>query len=140
MRNQITAVKQHVAFVKAKQHIQDHKNVYLAAGGGLVVGGISVLLGTQDVSATIKTTTVLPWKSTVTHNITQTTTLIRRGHPGYVIKCLETGELFASQGRTADVMGISAANLSQHLNGKYPHAGGFTFERMGEAAAQNLAK
>lgn len=137
MRNQITAVKQHVAFVKAKQHIQDHKNIYLAAGGGLVVG--AVLRGHSLPTANIKTLTVLPWKSTVTHNITQTTTLIRRGHPGNMIRCRETGEIFASQARAADVMGINAGNLSAHLSGRNPHISGFTFEKLGEAVAPSLA-
>jgi len=38
MGAKIASVKQHIAFVKAKQHIQDHKNIYLAGGGGVVVG------------------------------------------------------------------------------------------------------
>lgn len=138
MQKQIAAVKQHVAFVKTKQHIQDHKNIYLAAGGGLVVGAL--VRGHTLPTAAIKTTTILPFKSTVTHNITQTTTLIRRGHPGNIIRCQETGEIFASQARAADVMGINAGNLSAHLSGRNPHISGFTFEKIGEAVAPPLAK
>jgi hypothetical protein len=61
------------------------------------------------------------------------TDLSRRGHPGNLTQCIETDEVFASQSRAADIMGIARPNLVSHLNGKLPHVGGYTFKRLGEA-------
>lgn len=47
---------------------------------------------------------------------------------------IETGEVFASQGRAADLMDIDRSNLSQHLKGRVDSVGGYTFEKLGEAA------
>lgn len=65
-------------------------------------------------------------------NIMQTI-LERKGHPGYVVRCIETGKKFASQGDAARKLGISPAALSSHLNGKTASVSGMTFERLGEA-------
>lgn len=116
---------------QAKQHFKRNKTVYISTGiaatigvaGGFVLGNG----GTQIVDSF--KIVLVNWKSP---HISQTT-LIRRGHPGNIIKCIETGELFASQNRAADVMGISRSNLGKHLSGLRDNVGGFTFELIGEA-------
>lgn len=62
-----------------------------------------------------------------------TTELARRGHPGWVTRCLETGELYASQNRAAACNNVSRSMLSSHLNGVAPDAGGLHFERVAVA-------
>ena len=61
--------------------------------------------------------------------------LKRRGHPGYVVRCNETGETFASQNRAAETLGVSPSALSLHLRGDRQRAGGYTFTKLGEALA-----
>lgn len=81
--------------------------------------------------------------TTIINNLISTTNspnavitfLERRGHPGFVVKCLETGEVFASQNRCASLLGINPADLSKHLRGLKVHAGGLHFERLGEAVS-----
>ena len=61
--------------------------------------------------------------------------LARRGHPGNVIKCVETGEVFVSQNRAAAAYGISAKALRNSLRGLKETAGGYHFEFVGEMPA-----
>ena len=53
-----------------------------------------------------------------------------RGHPGYVVKCLETGSIYLSQAEAAKAMGFTPSTLSQHLNGMRSHIHGFHLERV----------
>lgn len=50
-----------------------------------------------------------------------------------LVRCNETGEVFASQNRAADLLKIPKSLLTGHLNGKFESANGLTFERIGEA-------
>lgn len=61
------------------------------------------------------------------------TYLERRGHPGNIIRCKDTGEVWASQNRCADVMNISRTSLKRHLDGLVENVDGFRFEILGEA-------
>lgn len=60
--------------------------------------------------------------------------LIRRGHPGNVIECIETGERFASQNRCAEVMKITPNDLSRHLRGLTESVKNLHFKILGEAS------
>lgn len=66
------------------------------------------------------------------NNIVQTL-LQRRGHPGNVVRCVETGEIFASQKRCADLLGLNPSDLSLHLRGKKEIVKDLHFEILGEA-------
>lgn len=116
-----------------KQHIHENYKVYIAAGVGLVVGAAAVYLAGENQSVTVDSWKIelFKWKSPTTNNVE--TVLIRRGHPGNVIRCNETGELFASQNRAAQVMNVDPSRLSRHLNGLIDNAGGYTFTNLGDA-------
>lgn len=126
---------------KFKQHMQEHRVTYIVGAGCLVVGAAGAVLvmarrgcigsPEQTVDVLNKTQGIF-WHSPVT-NVVQTT-LERRGHPGNIIRCDQTGEVFASQGRAADLMGLNSGNLSAHLTGRSPHIKGLTFTKLGEAA------
>ncbi len=112
MRKKITEVTQHVAFLKVKHHIQDHQNVYLAAGSGLIVGAL--LRGrVPEVKQTIGS---FNYKSTTTNVVT--TTLERRGHPGFKIQNNKTGEIVASLNRMAEVDQISRTLIRKNMLGE----------------------
>jgi hypothetical protein len=59
---------------------------------------------------------------------------VRRSHPGNIVRHLESGATFPSQNVAADVMGISASNLSRHLHGKLGHVKGQHFVIVGKAS------
>lgn len=48
------------------------------------------------------------------------------------IKCLETGEVFASAAELTHVLGMSRASVSNHLAGRVPALKGLTFVRCEE--------
>jgi hypothetical protein len=58
----------------------------------------------------------------------------RQGPPSWVVRCKETGDVFTSQRAAATEMGLSAAHLSQHLNGIRGEVAGNHFERICLAA------
>lgn len=55
------------------------------------------------------------------------------GDPGNVVKCLETGEHYASQGQAARNLGVNVARISEHLGGKLENVKGKHFEVLGKA-------
>jgi hypothetical protein len=116
-------------YQKVKLHLQTNKRTYITGASCFVAGGV-IFSKRPELKQTVDSFK-FQWQSPTTNVVTAT--LTRRGHPGYIIKCCETGEMFASQNRAAEANAITAAMLSAHLNGKYPHAGGRHFERIGEA-------
>jgi hypothetical protein len=54
----------------------------------------------------------------------------RQGSPSWVVRCLETDEIFTSQRKAAIVMGLTPYHLSQHLNHMRDNVKGFHFERI----------
>ena len=61
--------------------------------------------------------------------------LKRRGHPGYVVRCNETGETFASINRAATMNDISPSTIRNQICGRIPNAKGLTFTKLGEAVS-----
>lgn len=127
---------------KIKDHLKRNKKLYFGLGIGVVIGGVGVYVGTtkirvnvtEEAQSSLNYTDVKPLvnvNSPITvNNITE---LVRRGHPGNVIKCLETGEVFASQNRASELLGINKDNLSKHLRGLRDDIGGLHFELVGDA-------
>lgn len=125
---------------KLKCHFQKYQDVYILAGVILVSVGAGILIGRSinarkmiKVVGDAATNMIDSRIETVLINPTVNVHLERRGHPGYLVQCLETGEVFASQNRAANVFGLSPARISDHLNGRTPDLGGFHFQRLGEA-------
>lgn len=119
---------------EVREHIKENRSVYISSGISLVAGlGMGLAMRNKTVAIQkAKNVGLIVWKPV--QNLEQTTTLIRRGHPGFVIKCQETGEVFASKNRAAEVMGVNRANLNLHLQGKMPSVNGYHFVNLGEAA------
>lgn len=117
---------------KVKQHFTDNKKLYIGVGIGVVVTTVVVVMF-PDKGIQIVDAFKVQVNSPTTNNVIQTN-LARRGHPGNLILCNETGEVFASQNRAAELLGLSASNLSRHLKGDLAHTKGYTFTNLGEAA------
>lgn len=120
-------------------HFKKHKAVYISAGIVTAVGTAAFFLGRRSMRVSPEDITKLSaantnagaiiWKPV--QNISQT--VIRRGHPGFLVQCVETGEIFASLRRASDVLGIDRGGLSKHLHGLQDAVGGYTFKILGEA-------
>ena len=67
----------------------------------------------------------------INSHVVQTTHTGRVGHPGFITRCVETGELFLSQGDAARAHGVAESALSAHLNRGLPLDQGVNFERLG---------
>jgi hypothetical protein len=130
---------------KIKEHIEKHKVAYLCALTGVGVAGITFLI-MKEFRTDIRGVSGCPEKEptdsfsfisnrsmfgSVSNNIVTTIHKQNRGNPGYITKCLDTGELFETQGDAARIMGVSKNVLSAHLNGKFPDVDGLHFERLG---------
>ena len=121
---------------KVKDHVKKHKGVYIAGTAGVAVGATAAVVLTKSNIQIVDSckVTLLQWKSPTVNTVQ----LVSRTNASNAVQCLETGEVFASQNRAADLLGISKSALSKHLNGLRPHASGLHFQRLTDAAA-NIA-
>lgn len=84
---------------KTMQYINENRYAYIVAGIGAAAGIVgTILFGANHLNDNFANS--------------------RRSHPGNIIRHLESGATFPSQNVAAEVMGISASNLSRHLHGK----------------------
>ena len=114
---------------KVKGHFKKHKVKYIVGGACLVVGGtVGVYLGNKGI---INIQLVNTGSVTQVQNIDKSVNVLtRRGHAGNVVRCLETGEIFASQNRACDLLGLNRSDLSNHLNGAKDEVKGLHFEKI----------
>jgi len=132
---------------KVKAHVERHKVAYACGATAVVgigIGAIITCLIMRDghIGGTIGT----PAQSTIgvlgksvkikdsTLNTVSYISADRTGPPSWVVRCLETGDVFTSQKAAATAMGLAADHLSNHLNGLRENVGGYHFERICMAA------
>lgn len=88
-----------------------HKNKVYLVGAlvvGVAVGGVAVKNGDVIVNGLKQTNiAMLGGKNVVT------TELPRRGHPGFVVRHLESGEVAASMARLAEILGVSRPTVAK---------------------------
>lgn len=128
--------------VKIKTHLKENKTTYISVVvTAVTVAGITMLImrsiELQRISRGISVTanrgiSVVADRSVVTNNVSLISSR-RQGAPSWVVRCIETNEIFTSQREAARAMGLSEAELSQHLNGMMKHVRGWTFERIAMA-------
>lgn len=73
---------------------------------------------------------VIADRSVVQDNVFNVLKTSRRGSPSWVVKCIETGEIFSSQREAAALMHLPENELSKHLNGLMAHVRGYHFVRI----------
>lgn len=121
---------------KVKTHLSENKATYITGGVSALVGAAGTALffsAPQTASVSNKISGFFVWKPVINAETAIIQQLSRRGHPGFVVKCVETGEAYASVRRASEVLGLNRNNLRDHLNGLKDSVGGFTFEILGEA-------
>ncbi len=102
----------HERIEKIRDHIQEHKVVYIASGASFAIGGLSMLVLKSKSTQIINT--VAPVISPIFNNINQVTL---GGYAHKVVKCLETGQIWESVKDAADALGTTPSTLSKVLNG-----------------------
>lgn len=125
-------------------HFKTHKELYIGIGVGVCLAGItyvimrstrvpSLIVGAEwpETASTegfsfLNGNTIGDGNSFVTtiHNG-------KSGHPGFVTRCIETGELFDTQGSASRHFGIDERLISQHLNHGVELQENIHFERLG---------
>jgi hypothetical protein len=98
-----------------KDHLLDNRHVYVALAAGV---GAGMLLSNKGEAMKL----VVKIKGD--HNIV-IAELARRGHPGLIVRDLETGEVFASLSRAAEAAGMNRSSLRKLI--------GTRFEILGDA-------
>ena len=125
---------------KIKTHVQNHREAYIAGIVGVVAGITWTLMRSGSGSTILRDTIVKAQRDTIvlgknaTLNQVSYFDSLRQGPPSWVVRCLETGNVFTSQRAAAMAMELPETRLSQHLNGVTDHVGGYHFERICMAA------
>jgi len=135
-----------------KSHFEKYKAVYITGGAGILFASFTYLYMRGVASQSIRDATGVPAQGAigvlgernVSQNIVSGKSNVlnsvsyfssdRQGPPSWVVRCIETGDVFASQKSAANQMGLSASHLSEHLNGVRDHVSGNHFERICMAA------
>lgn len=131
---------------KVKKHLSAHKELYLGLCVGLTIAGITYLIMRDPesilpsgIDAELPSGSVAPdqaqtgffiFADTINGDIATTVYNGTRGHPGFITRCIETGELFLTQSSAARSVGSSNSIMSTHLNGKLEDVNGYHFERV----------
>ena len=130
-----------------KKHYDKHKRVYNVLSIALLLTtsvlitrsivrrsctpqllDVADCLGTESVdSFSFLNNTKIAKGANITTNIYNKT----KGHPGFVTRCVETGELFETQNAAASFFEIPPSILSRHLNDGLELREGLHFERLG---------
>lgn len=118
----------HEAIHKVRIHFEKNGKIYLVGAGCLGAGYL--FRGNSEQIVKARNFAGIAYRSPQTNLVV--TQLTRRGHPGYMIKCVNTGETFASIRRAAEAMGINRVDLHRHLRGDLSNVGGHIFENLGE--------
>lgn len=119
------------------KHWDENKKFYIGLGVGVGFAGITTLIvrGTpsqaisRGISATANHGISVTGKRIAIENLSYIS-VNRPGPASWVVRCLETDQIFMSQSAAASAMHLPASELSKHLNGLMDHVRGYTFERI----------
>lgn len=129
---------------KARAHLKKHKTAYISTAVGIASAGFTVIVmrrrhaelsfgsdgqGNLETPATMRLLNFFASRNSANQYVT-VVSREGRGHPGYIVKCLETDKTFSSQHQAAKAFDIPEAILSKHLNGIFGDALGYHFERL----------
>lgn len=130
---------------RVRKHLKKNKQIYIGLGIGLGFAGITWLIvrnQSQPITSSVTggaghSVTVTGHRVEIRDNTLNMVSYIsaeRQGPPSWVVRCIETGQVFTSQRSAALAMEIAETNISKHLNGLQDTAQGYTFERLCMAA------
>jgi hypothetical protein len=115
---------------KIKQHVVRNKTAYLAGGVCFVLGAATAIaLKDKGSLVSVKEFLNMKWHSPTMTNIIMPSL----GDPGNVVRDLDTGTIWASQGQSARSFGVDPWVVSNHLKGLLPDVKGHHLEVLGKA-------
>ena len=135
----------HEKIEKIKLHVIKYKTVYISMAVGAASAGFTYLImrgrhadvlsasDTADTSVFVRPLSIFSKQETTTNLVNNVVKVIERegrGHPGYLVRCIETNEFFTSQKQAAEAYGIPDAIFSLHIRGKLDDLNGKHFERL----------
>ena len=119
-------------FEKIKRHLRENKKVYLAAGGGFIVGSAAVFLAGSDTRQFVKVKQFMG----IGYKCSQTATTIvlqAKGDPGDVVMRVSDGKKWPSKNEMARDLGIARALVSKYFAGDLSDLDGEQFKVLGKA-------
>jgi hypothetical protein len=127
--------------IRVKEYLQEHKELYIGLGVGVIVAGITYsIMRAQSGSIILRDSIVEAQRDSIVLGKNATLNQVsyfdsnRQGPASWVVRCVETGLVFTSQRAAALAMDISESNISRQLNGLKNQADGYHFERICMAA------
>lgn len=114
---------------KVSRHFKRYKIRYMTGGICLTLVGVVAMVTSKQVDDT----TLTKYNDEITNNLNLINLVGRNGHPGNVIYCNETKQVFRSHREATRELGIDNRDLWAYLKGIKPTARGFTFKKIGEA-------
>lgn len=116
---------------RVKNHVIEHKDVYIVGGTCIAVGIVigrstsndtyitnnNYLTVEGDAKAPIALDSDFDTYSPIVNNSTTINQVALGGHQTKIVKCEETGELFASATDAAEQAGVTLHAMSRHING-----------------------
>lgn len=115
------------------EHVKKYQLVYVSIGVAtitcLIMRGVASQSASRDVIVTAGRDAIVARKGIAMDNVSFISSN-RQGPPSWVVRCLETGDVFTSQNSAAAELGITATNISRQINGLQENAQGFHFERL----------
>ena len=132
---------------KIKNHFIKHKEAYIVGGCSILVAGITCAimrgkytsshqeLDSERLRRSEPDMTVNTRPLNIFNNkpITSVVTVVERegrGHTGYIIRCLETGDVYFTQNEAAEALHVWPSIISRHMNGSIPDINGNHLERV----------
>lgn len=141
------AREQHTRWERVNNHVRKHISLYLTGATALAVGTSLLMRNHLRVDVPRVSAREVPRATRGSAqaqsrgfsfalymrnvgNATATVHTGKKGHPGFVTRCLETGALFPSQNKAAEAMGVSPSVMSGHLSGALGSVNDLHFERV----------
>jgi hypothetical protein len=91
---------------------------YTVGAVGIALTAVTFVVTRRVSMRHINATTMRIHKMTIKDSVFYIQTYARKqGPPSYVIRCIETGEIFTSQAEACRQLDIDPSRLSRHLNG-----------------------
>jgi|KBSMisStaDraftv2_1062788.scaffolds.fasta_scaffold27891_6 hypothetical protein len=116
---------------QVKAHISRNRERYIT-GSVVVVAGITcyIVRGRTVAGFAASEVNIRPFAFFSKQNVVTVIEREGRGHPGYLVKCLETGDIFRTQGDAARALGVDGKTMTRHILGDLPHVNDLHFERL----------
>lgn len=121
-----------------KEHFAKYRNIYITAGIVVLGSVVTEFTVYSAIKASIKPVSIGNINTESNSNtainlggtLNYTIKSARKEPPSWVVRCVETGQLYSSQRQAAKTLNLDKNNLSKHLNGLTDSVGELHFERV----------